>query len=204
MVVVAVTYVAIGLALGALTSIPIGVANVAVVEAGLRSGRSRALGIAAGAAVADIVHSTAAFTGVGLLLHRHPLAPAILFTVSGVLIAAYGVHAMHAVSRPRTEDGNRGGFVLGFFLTGLNPAPLLAWIVVAGAIAPPTAIVGALTGIGVGIGAFAWFALLAQVAARGHDLVSSRGSSLGRWVGAALIVLGVLSVGRGVYLLAFR
>lgn len=202
MVALVAIHIAIGLALGVLTSIPIGVANVAVVDAGLRSGRRRALGIAAGAAMADAVHSGVAFTGMGLLLNRHPLVPAILFMVSGALITGYGVHALRTVTRHQPAAVADGGFFLGLALTGLNPAPLLAWVVVAGALALPSALAGVITAAGVGAGAFACFAVFAHLAARGRDLVSSAGSSVSRWVGAALIVLGVISVGRGVYLLA--
>ena len=201
MVAVIAIHIAIGLALGVLTSIPIGVANVAVVDAGLRSGRRRALGIAAGGAVADAVHSGLAFTGMGLVLHRHPLVPAILFTVTGALITGYGVHALRAVTRHRPAAVD-GGFLLGLALTGLNPAPLLAWLVVAGALALPSAVAGLIAAAGVGVGAFACFAVFAHLAARGRDVVSSRRSSALRWVGAALIVLGVISGGRGMYLLA--
>lgn len=200
MVSTAAAYFAIGLGLGLLTSVPIGVANVAVVDAGLRSGRRRALATGAGAALADTIHATAAFAGLGPLVEAYPRLTAAMYLASGVLIAGYGALALRAASRPQAAGAARAGFAVGLMLTLFNPAALVAWIVVAGALAPASVGVGVVAAVGVGVGAFACFAALGHLASRGRDVLRDSGRGLARWVGAALIALGVLSLARGVHL----
>lgn len=201
----ALLYLAIGIGLGLLTSVPIGVANAAVVDAALRGGRRRALGLAAGGASADVVHAGVAFGGLGPLLAAHPPWPAVFFVVSGAAIAAYGVHVMRSRPAAAVDPGNArvaSAYAVGLLLTVTNPAALMAWMVVAGAIAPPRPALGGAVAVGVGLGALAWFALLAELAHRGRNLLARRGPLVARVIGAVLIALGAISLLRGAHQLA--
>jgi len=200
-VLAAVVHLAMGLALGALTSLPLGVANVAVVEAGLSAGRRRALWVAAGGATADTAHASLAFVGIGSVAARYHAATGTFFVVSGAVVAAYGVLAVHrgggpgAAAAPARSDPR--AYATGLVLTLFNPAALLAWVAVAGAL-PPAGVVSAVaTGVGVGLGAFTVFAALAVLAVRGRDLLGRGRARVTRLAGMALIVLGAVSAARG-------
>lgn len=203
-------WLAIGLALGVATSVPIGLANVAVVDAGLRHGRRRALSIAAGAAVADFVHSGLAFAGVGPLIETHAWLPRLFFVASGLAITAYGVHVLRSSRSVSNTTGEaapaataeparaRSGVLVGLLLTLTNPAALLAWLVVAGALHPGTMVRGVAIAAGVGVGAFGWFAVLALWSSRGRQRLGERRHVVVRVMGVLLIALGLASVARGI------
>lgn len=196
-------YLALGVSLGVVTSVPIGVANAAVVDTALRSGPRRALALAAGAASADFAHACLAFVGLGPLLADHPPWPAIFFVISGVAIATYGVVVFRAAPKSSKPAGGTmsSAYLVGLLLTISNPGALMAWMVVAAAVAPAdTSVAGGLA-TGVGIGAFAWFSVLALLAGRGRNLVSRHRSLVSRIIGAALIALGLLSLLRGIHTL---
>lgn len=193
-------YAAVGLALGLGTSLIPGVANLAVVESGIRGVRRRTIALSAGAAVADVVHAGAAMLGIAGVVSRHDSAQVVLFLLSGLVIAAFGV-----ATASRGSDSNEaapvsdgGGFGFGLLLTLFNPAALIAWITVAAAIAPKAVVDCIALTLGVGLGAFAALTLLGGLALRGHNLRGQRRAHLSRWIGVALIAFGVVSVGRGV------
>ncbi len=190
-----------GLALGALTSLPVGVANVAVVEAGLRAGRRRALWVAAGGATADTAHASLAFVGIGSAAARYHAATGIFFLVSGAIVAGYGILAVRVGGGPGAAAAparsNPRAYGTGLALTLFNPAALLAWVAVAGALPPAGAVSAVATGVGVGLGAFAVFSALALLAARGRDLLGRGRARVTRLAGMGLILLGAVSAVRG-------
>ena len=80
----------IGVAAGALTGVPIGPANVAVIDAAYRHTLRRALAVSAGAAIADGLCAAGSVLGVKRLLEAYPSVPPILFAFSGVVLLVYG------------------------------------------------------------------------------------------------------------------
>ena len=158
-----------GLALGAATGIPLGVVNLSVVEAATRAGRAHAIAIGIGGAIADTIHAGLAFVGIAPVLDAHPSAMRVMAAGSSVIVVGYAIVIMRARVRPITARTTRG-LLTGLALTLPNPAPLAAWIAVAGALLPGAApAVGIAAAIGVGLGSAAWFALLAHLAARGRS-----------------------------------
>ncbi len=190
-----------GLGLGALASLPLGAANVAVVEAGLRVGRQRALWVAAGGATADTAHASLAFIGIGSAAANYHVATGLFFLVSGAVVAGYGVLAARVGGGPGDAApparSNARAYAAGLALTLFNPAALLAWVAVAGALPPATPVPALASGAGVGLGAFAVFAALAVLAARRRDLLGSGRARVTRLAGLALILLGGVSAVRG-------
>src|SRR6185437_10921185 len=87
--------------------------------------------------------------------------------ISAAIVIGYAIVVMRGRARATARTG---GVWVGLALTLPNPAPLAAWIAVAGALLPgaPTA-VGVAAAIGVGLGSAAWFALLARLAERGRS-----------------------------------
>jgi threonine/homoserine/homoserine lactone efflux protein len=154
---------ALGIALGVVTGMPIGVVNVAIVEAATRGERRFAIHIGLGGALADAAHAAIAFAGIGRIVGDSS-RKAMALVAAGVVLA----YAVLALRRQRIESPppRRYGFVTGLLLTLPNPAALGAWIAVAAVSWPTIALVPALVlAAGVGAGSALWFALLARVIA---------------------------------------
>jgi arginine exporter protein ArgO len=190
---------ALGLGLGVVTGMPLGVVNVAIVDAAV-AGRARfATGIGIGGALADTAHAAAAFIGVGQLVTTRPELVRWLAIGAAVAIVAYVVLTWRArEARHRTGDDTSSlakGVVIGCGLTLPNPGALAAWVAVAAAIWPNATIAEAcaLAG-GVGLGSAGWFAALARwVSGVRPDHPALRVISR-----AALVaLLGIASIGLG-------
>jgi L-lysine exporter family protein LysE/ArgO len=196
---------AAGAALGAATGIPLGVVNVALVEAAVRAGRRHATGIALGGALADGTHAALAFAGLAPLLSPD-LRRAMLF-FSAAVVLAYAIWITLRRSVQCTEEPARcnapsspgfgRGVVIGIGLTLPNPAALAAWVAVAGVVVPGASVaVGIAGAVGVAIGSAAWFALLARVA--GTETMRGR---VARWlprvVAVVLVGFVALALSRG-------
>lgn len=189
----------LGMSLGVVTGMPLGVVNVAIVDAATH-GRTRfAIGIGIGGALADTVHAAIAFASVGHVLSRYPHATRALSIVAALVVGAYAVIAWRMRSQPAPRAPGRYGILTGLLLTLPNPAPLAAWIAVAGAVWPtiPRAAAFGLAA-GVGVGSALWFAALARFIAglpREHRVTSALTTvALGLLAALALagLVRGVL------------
>jgi len=157
---------ALGLGLGILTGMPLGVVNVAIVDAAI-AGRVRfALGVGVGGAIADTAHAAAAFIGVGALITTRPELVRWFAIGAAVLIVTYVVLAWRKRAEPRVpvdESSFMKGALTGCALTLPNPGALAAWVAVAASLWPDATIAEACAlGFGVGIGSAGWFAFLAR------------------------------------------
>lgn len=160
-----------GLALGVVTGMPLGVINLAIVDAAAR-GRARfARGLAFGGGVADAVHAALALLGVSQLVVARPGVVMVLAIIATLAIVAYAALVWRAprahadvAARP---DRIAAGALTGIGLTLPNPAALGAWIAVAGALWPAATMAEvAAFALGVGVGSAAWFTLLGRLVAR--------------------------------------
>lgn len=194
---------AAGAALGAATGIPLGVVNLALVEAAVRAGRRHATGIALGGALADGTHAALAFAGLAPLLPPD-LRRAILFLSAAVVLgyAAWVWRKRVYYSNGSAEEvcqrpGFGRGMAIGLALTLPNPAALAAWVAVAGVVVPEaTVAVGIAGAVGVVIGSAAWFALLARVA--GTEAMRGRVARwLPRMVAVVLVGFVAFALSRG-------
>jgi threonine/homoserine/homoserine lactone efflux protein len=160
----------LGVGLGVVTGMPLGVVNVAIVDAAAAGRRRFALGVGCGGASADVVHATLAFVGVGRLVMSRPELVRGLAIAAAVLIVGYAVVAWRRrpPGRPSSDDSSLArGFAAGFTLTLPNPGALVAWVAVASSLWPQASVVEAIAlGIGVGLGSAVWFALLATYVSR--------------------------------------
>lgn len=160
----------LGLGLGIVTGMPLGVVNVAIVDASL-AGRARfALGLGLGGAVADTAHAALGFIGMGALITARPELVRWLAIGASILIVGYVVVAWRQRAAPRVSTDASSlvrGALTGCALTLPNPGALAAWVAVAAALWPDATIAEALAlAIGVGLGSAGWFALLARWVAR--------------------------------------
>jgi len=166
--------VGLGLCLGVITGLPLGVVNVAIVDAVAAHRRRYAVGLGIGGAVADTVHSLLAFVGVGRLVTEQPDLVRILTIVAALTITAYAVLAWRRHRRPAirppaaiTSSSLGRGIPSGIALTLPNPGALAAWVAIAAALWPHANLGEAISlGLGVGVGSAAWFALLAHLVSR--------------------------------------
>ncbi len=160
---------AVGLALGIVTGMPLGVVNVAIVDAASAGHRRFATGVGIGGALADLVHASLAFVGVGRLITARPELVRILAAASAALIVAYAMVAWRrrTPARPAIDATGARSVLTGLLLTLPNPGALSAWVAVAAALWPDATIAEAIAlGAGVGVGSAAWFALLAYLVGR--------------------------------------
>lgn len=156
----------IGLALGVITGMPIGVVNVAIVDAATRGQHRFATGVGLGGALADAIHAALAFVGIGQLVAAHPAWSRAMAIAAAVIIIGYAATTLRRTQRaePRSHGG---GFATGLLITLPNPAALGAWITVAAVMWPTIAVAPAIAlAIGVGVGSAAWFVMLARWIAR--------------------------------------
>ena len=160
----------LGFGLGVVTGMPLGVVNVAIVDAAAVGRRRFALGVGLGGAAADAVHAAVAFAGLGRIVTSRPELVRGLAIAAAVLIVGYAIVAWRGrpARRPSSDDSRLSrGLATGALLTLPNPGALAAWVAVAAALLPAaTTAEAAALAAGVGAGSAAWFALLARLVGR--------------------------------------
>src|SRR5262245_12427958 len=136
---------AAGLGLGAVTGMPLGVVNVAIVDASIAGRRRFAIGVGLGGAAADAVHAALALIGVGHLVTARPELGRALAIAAAISIAGYVAIAWRRAAAspgaPASDASSIGrGVATGLALTLPNPGALAAWVAVAAALAPQAVI----------------------------------------------------------------
>ena len=177
---------ALGVGLGAITGMPLGVINVAIVDASIAGERRHARGLAVGGALADAAHTLLAYAGLGRLVTARPqyarwLAIGAAIAIIAFAIAAWrrrhlaranGEHAPSTAesaptSATSTDTPLARGILSGIALTLPNPGALAAWVAVAAMTWPDASLAVAITmALGVGIGSAAWFTVLGRLVAK--------------------------------------
>jgi len=206
------TYFLIGAAVGALTGVPIGPVNVAVIDAAYRHCLRRAVAVGFGGAVGDGIYAAAGILGVGPLLDQHPSIPPLLYGISGVLLVIYGIWTVR--SRPvktvqsvgaaadRPSDGQHVlvGFIIGVGLILLNPAAIVTWVVIVGSFMTHASQMEGLGAVlGISCGSLMWFTFVAYLADHGKKVLGDRAVWITRVVGILLIGYGMYSLSRAAY-----
>jgi len=207
------TFFAIGVAAGALTGVPIGPVNVAVIDAAYRHTFRRAVAVGLGGSIADGLYAALGVMGVTPILRTYPAVPPILYAISGVVLLIYGF--LTARSQPvapaaveEIPDASKSqamrkemwsGFTVGAALIILNPAAIVTWVVIMGSIIPDgTTGEGLACAIGVMVGSFAWFLLVAYLTQKGRQVLGEKAAWIPRVVGFALMIYAVYLLSRAV------
>ncbi|MEO8550132.1 MAG: LysE family transporter [Kofleriaceae bacterium] len=195
----------IGVAAGALTGVPIGPVNVAVIHAAYRHTMRRAVAVGLGGAVGDTLYSALGVLGMQSVIEKYPVVEPTLFAISGVVLLIYGIYT--ARSHPPaveadTDDENEpkasdsvvarretlSGFKVGLALIVLNPAAVATWVVIMGSTIPKhNTLEGLACTVGVLIGSSAWFMLVAFLTHRGKNVLGDKAAWIPRVVGIGLI-----------------
>lgn len=207
----------IGVLAGALTGVPVGPVNVAVIDAAYRHTLRRAFAVGLGGACGDGLYSALGVLGVTPVLRSYPSIPPILYTVSGIVLLIYGfVTARSQPAAPAISSSASGsatsnakqetwsGFKVGLALILLNPAAVVTWVVIIGTIIPEaTHIQGLACTLGVVAGSIGWFALVAYLTHKGKSVLGDKASWIPRVVGVGLMGYAVYLLGKAIkYLVA--
>jgi threonine/homoserine/homoserine lactone efflux protein len=199
------TFLLIGVAIGAITGVPVGPANLAVIDAAYRHTMRRAIGVAIGAAVGDTMYAGLGIVGVGPLLVANPAVPPVLYMISGVILFGYGALTVRstpvspaAAAAPKAvlpSQEVRSGMTVGLALILLNPAAIVTWVVVVGPyLGGADPLEGLIATAGVGIGSFGWFWFVAYLTTHGKRLMGDKAIWITRGVGLALCGYGAFSI----------
>jgi threonine/homoserine/homoserine lactone efflux protein len=201
-----------GVFAGAVTGVPIGPVNVAVIDAAYRHTLRRAIAVGLGGACADFLYAALGILGVTPMLRSYAIVSPILYAVSGIVLLVYGF--LTARSQPvappphdaQAPDAPENELVLGFktglLLILLNPAAIVTWVVITEQIADhlgsPSAPTGLLCAVGVMCGSFGWFCLVAHLTQRGKNVLGDKAAWIPRVIGVALMVYAVYLIARAV------
>jgi threonine/homoserine/homoserine lactone efflux protein len=205
-------FILTGVAAGALTGVPIGPVNVAVIDAAYRHTLRRAIAVGLGGACADFLYSALGILGVTPVLRSYAIISPILYAVSGIVLMVYGfltarsqpvAPAHHEAQMPGAPVNEMVlGFKTGLLLILLNPAAVVPWVVITEQIADhlgsPSAPTGLLCAVGVMVGSFAWFCLVAHLTQRGKNVLGDKAAWIPRVIGVALMVYAVYLIARAV------
>lgn len=203
----------IGVAAGALTGVPIGPVNVAVIDAAYRHTLRRAIAVGLGGALADGLYSALGVLGVTPFLQSYPSVPPVLYAISGVILLIYGfltARSQPVQPAPALTEANASastvrrrelwsGLWVGLALILLNPAAVVTWVFIMGSLIPTATVAEGLTcAIGVMLGSFGWFALVAYVTQKGRQVLGEKAAWIPRVVGIALMVYAAYLLGKAV------
>lgn len=197
-------FLVFGVLAGALTGVPIGPVNVAVIDAAYRHTMRRAIGVGLGGAIADAFYAGLGIIGVTPVLAKWPSVPPILYAVSGIVLLIYGFLTARsqpvtpAVAEAPTSDSHAEliakrelgqGMKVGVALIVLNPAAMVTWVVIIGQLLPTidNNWEGLACAIGVLVGSFGWFALVAYLTHKGKHVLGDKAAWIPRVVGIALM-----------------
>ena len=201
-----------GFAAGLVGAIPPGPVNVNVIRKASRNETREALRISLGAALVDTVICGFVAMGFGWVLEKVVTNPwtrlgLALFLLAGglkilVLDRKRDAHRNGAsaglTAPPKEVAGFRFPLLVGVLQGAANPALLVNWtllisFLVGHRILPPGLLDAAVFSIGVGLGVFAWFALLVELVEK------LRKHPAGEWIHNSSLVAGVLLLGFGLY-----
>jgi threonine/homoserine/homoserine lactone efflux protein len=206
-------FLVIGVLAGALTGVPIGPVNVAVIDAAYRHTLRRAIAVGLGGACGDGLYSGLGVLGVTPVLRTYPSVPPILYAVSGVVLLVYGF--LTARSQPvapatpaDSADASQSvvarrelwsGFTVGLALIVLNPAAIVTWVVIMGSMIPEaTHLEGLACTFGVLIGSIGWFTLVAYLTHKGKNVLGEKAAWIPRVVGIGLMLYAVYLIAKAV------
>jgi len=210
-------FLVIGVLAGALTGVPIGPVNVAVIDAAYRHTFRRAVAVGFGGALADCLYAGLGVLGVTPILRTYPSVLTILYAVSGVVLMVYGFLTARSQPPKAPEHGEvhhpeesgvvnrrelRQGFTVGVALILLNPAAVVTWVVIMGSMIPDANTwEGIACAIGVFIGSWSWFSLVAYLTQKGKHVLGDKAAWIPRVVGILLMIYAVYLLGKAVKVL---
>jgi threonine/homoserine/homoserine lactone efflux protein len=201
-----------GFAVGLFGAIPPGPVNVSVIRKASRNETREALRVALGAALVDTAIVGILAMGFGWMLEKVVTNPwtrlgLALFLLAGGLKILFVDRKRDAerdaprpglTATPKEVSGFRFPLVVGVLQGAANPALVVNWtllisFLVGHRILPPGLLPAGVFAVGVGLGVFAWFAILVELVER------LRRHPAGEWIRHSSFVAGVLLLGFGLW-----
>jgi threonine/homoserine/homoserine lactone efflux protein len=207
--------IVIGFVVGFLGAIPPGPLNVSVIRKASSGDRRAAYRVALGGALVDVLLCGAIALGFGWALDKLVTKQWIKASLA-LFLVGYGLKV--AILDPKREaerDAERAlegkgtdplkprsrgrmPVLVGFLQGAANPTLIVNWtflisVLVGHRLIRPTIPAGAGFALGIGLGVFAWFALLITLLKRFHD------HPIGAWLRRSTVYAGVLLILFGVY-----
>jgi threonine/homoserine/homoserine lactone efflux protein len=199
-------FLVFGCIAGAVTGVPIGPVNVAVIDAAYRHTMRRAIGVGLGGAIADAFYAGLGIIGVTPALSEYDAVKSALYAISGIVLLVYGFLTVRSQpvtpavpeDQPPTTASQvdmlakaelARGMKVGVALIVLNPAAMVTWVLIVGSLLPDIANnwEGLSFAIGVFAGSFGWFALVAYLTHKGKHVLGDKAAWIPRVVGIALM-----------------
>lgn len=206
-------FLLIGIAAGAITGVPIGPANVAVIDAAYRHTLRRAIAVGLGSAVGDSIYAAAGLLGVTPVVQTYPSVLTILYAISGIVLLIYGFltarsqpvqpalpHNEHAASDSTMHRKEVwSGFTVGLALIMLNPAAIVTWVIITTSMPAHDGVLEGLTcAIGVFAGSWGWFSLVGYLTHKGKNVLGDKAAWIPRIIGMGLMVYAVYLLAKAV------
>jgi threonine/homoserine/homoserine lactone efflux protein len=210
------TFLVIGVLAGALTGVPIGPVNVAVIDAAYRHTMRRAIMVGLGGAVGDLLYSGLGVLGVTPIVEKYPAVKGIMYAVSGCVLLVYGFltarsqpaattpagdvpHAQALATSAQKRKEMWSGFTVGLALIVLNPAAIVTWVVLMGPLIPKAShLDGVACALGVFAGSFGWFSLVAYLTHKGKHVLGDKAAWIPRVIGVGLMVYAAYLIAKAV------
>lgn len=202
-----------GLALGLVAGLPLGPASAAVADTAIRKTLSRAVAVGLGGALVDLVYCIAVVSGLGVVFEHSPHLEDLFLVVGGGMLIAFGLATAtkrpldlaHPPPRRPIEAATFLRYVgTGIAISVANPALFVSWVLLAGTILTGLNHLEAIVaGIGVFLGVFGWFNIIAYLAHRGRLLLGARAVWIPRVAGLLLVAYGTFLVGKVGFAWAF-
>lgn len=197
-----------GFAVGLFGAIPPGPVNFNVIRKASENQTREALRVALGAAFVDTVVCGFVAMGFGWVLEKVVTNPwtrlgLALFLLAGGLKILFFDRKRDGAERPLTASpkdapGSRFPLLVGVLQGAANPALLVNWtflitFLVGHRILPPGLLPAGVFAVGIGLGAFVWFAILVELVER------LRNHPAGEWIRNSSVAAGLILVGFGLY-----
>ena len=195
-----------GVLTGFVCAVPVGPINVAIMEEGIHSGRTRALIIAIGALLMEMIYCVIAFGGFANLFEDPTLLRATVELISFLAVTIFGIR--YLLTDTVTVQGKRARMIeqrlhphtmfwTGFVRVLVNPNVLMFWIMISAVLLANETLQPACQSrrscaAGAGLGIAAWFLLLVFGSARVRNRFSDK--TLVRFCHVSGLLLLLLSV----------
>ena len=195
-----------GVLTGFVCAVPVGPINVAIMEEGIHSGRTRALIIAIGALLMEMIYCVIAFGGFANLFEDPSLLRATVELISFLAVTIFGIR--YLLTDTVTVQGKRARMIeqrlhphtmfwTGFVRVLVNPNVLMFWIMISAVLLANETLQPAWQSrmscvAGAGLGIAAWFLLLVFGSARVRNRFSDK--TLVRFCHVSGLLLLLLSV----------
>lgn len=195
-----------GFILGLVAGLPLGPTSAVVVDTAIRRSFHSALFVGLGGSLVDLLYCLLATTGLGVVFENSPKLSELFIILGGVFLIGYGIitarstaidRAPHTAFSAINNTSYFKAFVKGVVISIANPALFVSWVMLAGAV-----LMGMETsenifaGLGVGVGTFLWFLVIAYLAHKGRIRLGNRAIWIARVVGILILGYGIFLVGK--------